>query len=149
MVCKTKKRREGCIHWGAGRDPGPADGAQARWRADVKVGAHKHERGEGWVLLKGEKRWVLLKIPRCDKYRNINWRLSLSNTNVLARQFVGHKWGGPSAILGLGDVAQSKPRRSQANRSNGPIGTILEFASVPLRKMGTDLLGSWWPCQCV
>ena len=26
-----------------------------------------------------------------------------------------------------------------------PMGTILEFASVPLRKMGTDLLGSWWP----
>jgi hypothetical protein len=31
----------------------------------------------------------------------------------------------------------------------GVMGTILEFASVPLRKMGTDLLGSWWPCQCV
>ena len=29
------------------------------------------------------------------------------------------------------------------------MGTILEFASVPLRKMGTDLLGSWRPCQCV
>ena len=29
------------------------------------------------------------------------------------------------------------------------MGTILRFASVPLRKMGTDLLGSWWPCQCV
>ena len=25
------------------------------------------------------------------------------------------------------------------------MGTILRFASVPLRKMGTDLLGSWWP----
>ena len=25
------------------------------------------------------------------------------------------------------------------------MGTILEFASVPLRKMGTDLLGSWRP----
>ena len=25
------------------------------------------------------------------------------------------------------------------------MGTILTFASVPLRKMGTDLLGSWWP----
>ena len=29
------------------------------------------------------------------------------------------------------------------------MGTILTFASVPLRKMGTDLLGSWWPCPCV
>ena len=29
------------------------------------------------------------------------------------------------------------------------MGTILRFASVPLRKMGTDLLGSWWPCQSV
>jgi len=29
------------------------------------------------------------------------------------------------------------------------MGTILTFASVPLRKMGTDFLGSWWPCQCV
>ena len=28
------------------------------------------------------------------------------------------------------------------------MGTILRFASVPLTKMGTDLLG-WWPCQCV
>jgi len=27
----------------------------------------------------------------------------------------------------------------------GQMGTILRFASVPLRKMGTDLLGSWWP----
>jgi len=27
----------------------------------------------------------------------------------------------------------------------GQMGTILTFASVPLRKMGTDLLGSWWP----
>ena len=27
----------------------------------------------------------------------------------------------------------------------GQIGTILEFASVPLKKIGTDLLGSWWP----
>jgi hypothetical protein len=26
-----------------------------------------------------------------------------------------------------------------------PMGTILEFASVPLKKIGTDLLGSWWP----
>ena len=26
-----------------------------------------------------------------------------------------------------------------------PIGTILEFSSVPLKKIGTDLLGSWWP----
>jgi len=25
------------------------------------------------------------------------------------------------------------------------MGTILEFASVPPRKMGTLLLGSWWP----
>ena len=32
----------------------------------------------------------------------------------------------------------------------GEMGTILRFASVPLRKMGTDLLGSWWAsCQCV
>jgi len=30
-----------------------------------------------------------------------------------------------------------------------PIGTILRFASVPLKKIGTDLLGSLWPCQCV
>ena len=28
------------------------------------------------------------------------------------------------------------------------MGTILRFASVPLRKMGTDLLGSWRPCPC-
>ena len=27
----------------------------------------------------------------------------------------------------------------------GQMGTILIRASVPLRKMGTDLLGSWWP----
>ena len=25
---------------------------------------------------------------------------------------------------------------------------FLRFASVPLRKIGTELLGSWWPCQC-
>ena len=25
------------------------------------------------------------------------------------------------------------------------MGTILEFASVPPRQMGTLLLGSWWP----
>ena len=30
-----------------------------------------------------------------------------------------------------------------------PMGTILRFASVPPRKTGTLLLGSWWPCQCV
>jgi hypothetical protein len=29
------------------------------------------------------------------------------------------------------------------------MGTILIFASDPLKKIGTDLLGSWWPCQCV
>ena len=29
------------------------------------------------------------------------------------------------------------------------IGTILIRASVPLSKIGTDLLGSWWPQQCV
>ena len=29
------------------------------------------------------------------------------------------------------------------------MGTILRFASVPPRKMGTLLLGSWWPWQCV
>jgi hypothetical protein len=26
-----------------------------------------------------------------------------------------------------------------------PMGTILEFASVPLKKIGTDLLGALWP----
>ena len=25
------------------------------------------------------------------------------------------------------------------------MGAILEFASVPLRKIGTLVLGSWWP----
>ena len=29
------------------------------------------------------------------------------------------------------------------------IGTILRFASVPLKKIGTRLLGFCWPCQCV
>jgi hypothetical protein len=29
------------------------------------------------------------------------------------------------------------------------MGTILRFASVPLKKIGTDLLGFLWPCQCV
>ena len=29
-----------------------------------------------------------------------------------------------------------------------PMGTILKFASVPLRKIGTLLLGSWWLWQC-
>jgi hypothetical protein len=27
--------------------------------------------------------------------------------------------------------------------------TILRFASVSLKIIKTDLLGSWWPCQCV
>ena len=31
----------------------------------------------------------------------------------------------------------------------GYMETILEFASVSLKKIETDLLGSLWPCQCV
>jgi hypothetical protein len=33
------------------------------------------------------------------------------------------------------------------NREIGtwPIGTIMRFVSVPLKKTGTDLVGSWWP----
>ena len=50
-------------------------------------------------------------------------------------------------------AARNKNEASSTVRHRGMgtllMGTILRFASVPLRKMGTDLLGSWWPCQCV
>ena len=48
-------------------------------------------------------------------------------------------------------VLMATPCPTVRHRGMGTLlmGTILKFASVPLRKMGTDLLGSWWPCQCV
>ena len=92
----------------------------------------------------------------------INWRLSLSNTNVLARQFVdhkratefaSHKLGRPAcflslpkggwrlAILGLGDVAQPKPCRSPAN---GPRLTA-QLATLESSLEHLSLVCPCWP----
>ena len=40
---------------------------------------------------------------------------------------------------------KSNPTVRHRGMGTGQMGTILIRASVPLRKMGTDLLGSWWP----
>ena len=53
------------------------------------------------------------------------------------------------ALACLLALARSPATVRQRGMGTLLMGTILRFASVPLRKMGTDLLGSWWPCQCV
>ena len=60
--------------------------------------------------------------------------------------------GAEFALLGRNYLPKSNAIRTTVlyrEMGTGQMGTILRFASVPLRKMGTDLLGSWWPCQCV
>ena len=48
--------------------------------------------------------------------------------------------------VSLADILKSQyPTVLHRGMGTGPMGTILRFASVPPRKMGTLVLGSWWP----
>ena len=97
-----------------------------------------------WTKTRGSMKAVVLVATPCAK--------SLHGKGEKWRDYKGASGEkGQARVRRVGFIENTARRHTVRQRGMGTLlmGTILEFASVPLRKMGTDLLGSWWPCQCV